>query len=596
MNIKKKRAALLKYVSLVLFFILIISGFLSFVSLGIFAQEDQSPQAAPLSKSFLEFLKGQEMRKWKNISDDGHPLGLVPSPREVLPFHVLPQVKIDGLPSSFDLRDWEKLPPVRDQGNCGSCWAFASFGSLESFLRPIEKWNFSEQHLIDHHDFDWEPCDGGNIDMTTAYLARWSGPITEQDVPYIYSRPYDFAPLGLNVRKHVQNIIYLPPRKNSLDNDLIKQAIMSYGAVYTSMFFASKAYNPSSKAFYNPDKKKGAHAVAIVGWDDNFDKNKFNELPPGNGAFIARNSWGWNWGESGYFYVSYYDAYFARRYYNAVITAETKNNYKRIYQYDPLGATWDLGWGNSNTGWFSNIFTSVARDSVIAVSFYSFGTSADYEVYIYSGVSPNNPRLGTLKLKQTGSLSHPGYYTIKLKKSVSLRAGERFSVVVKLKTNNYNWPIAYEYPFKNYSSRAKAQAGESFISPNGKNWYDLHTAWDGEFANSNVCLKAFTGYPPLYPPKNFAIQRLVNDLIFFKEYVNRLTWEENPQNKTTIVSYRLYRKAKGDPDINYQLLEEISPNIFVFDDRGLKEEELYSYRITSADEYGRESDPGEISN
>ena len=66
------------------------------------------------------------------------------------------------------------------------------------------------------------------------------------------------------------------------------------------------------------------------------------DQPPGNGAFIVRNSWGTGWGDAGYFYVSYYDTNFGYGE-NAVFDdAEPTSNYNAIYQYDPLGWTDEL--------------------------------------------------------------------------------------------------------------------------------------------------------------------------------------------------------------------------------------------------------------
>jgi len=62
--------------------------------------------------------------------------------------------------------------------------AFATYGSLESNLLPDATWDFSENNLKNTHGFDWSYCDGGNGDISTAYLARWNGPITETDDPY----------------------------------------------------------------------------------------------------------------------------------------------------------------------------------------------------------------------------------------------------------------------------------------------------------------------------------------------------------------------------------------------------------------------------
>ena len=76
---------------------------------------------------------------------------------------------------------------------------------------------------------------------------------------------------------------------------------------------ASRRYYSASTASYYYNGSSGTnHDVLIVGWDDNYAAANFATAPPGNGAFIVKNSWGASWGSSGYFYVSYYDTKFGR--------------------------------------------------------------------------------------------------------------------------------------------------------------------------------------------------------------------------------------------------------------------------------------------
>lgn len=67
---------------------------------------------------------------------------------------------------------------------------------------------------------------------------------------------------------------------------------MTYGAVYTTMYYSSSYYNSIYKTYYYNGSSYSNHAVAIVGWDDYFDGSKFGNTPPGDGAFIIRYSWG----------------------------------------------------------------------------------------------------------------------------------------------------------------------------------------------------------------------------------------------------------------------------------------------------------------
>ena len=88
----------------------------------------------------------------------------------------------------------------------------------------------------------------------------------------------------------------------------------------------------------------------------------------------------------------------------------------------------------------------------------------------------------------SGTKSTPGYQTISLASAVYLPKGTSFTVIVKLTTPGYQYPISVEYPVSGYSSGAKASPGQSFISPNGVTWTDTTTVK----ANMNVCLKAYT--------------------------------------------------------------------------------------------------------
>jgi C1A family cysteine protease len=451
------------------------------------------PTKAPLNPEFISYLEARAQgAAAAALTPDGHLLGLIPS-RHLIPneaYRPPSRLTSASIPSFYDLRDQGKLTPIRNQGGCGSCWAFAAFGSLESYLLPAEATDYSENDLIQNSGFDLGPCVGGNLDMAMAYLARWGGPINEADNPYPYS--YNTVEGAALVRKHVQDVAYLPFRVTVADDLPLREAVMTSGAVYIGMRWCSLAYNATHHSFYNDGSYPidGGHAVCVVGWNDDYPASNFNKTAPGNGAYIVRNSWGPSWGENGYFYVSYYDESFGICRYG-VVTSEATNNYSSVYQYDPLGWVDSWGYEGSSAAWAANIFTAAFDAPVAAVSFYAASAGTSYALYLYTNVISGKPRSGSLQVSTSGTMTYAGYCTIDLPASVPLSTGQKFSVVIKLTTPDYRWPIPTEDCEPGWSGSATSSPGQSFIDPSGSvgtTWQDISAS----SSKSNICLKAFT--------------------------------------------------------------------------------------------------------
>ncbi|MHC1626309.1 MAG: C1 family peptidase, partial [Methanoculleaceae archaeon] len=458
------------------------------------ATADTDLRMAPLNPDFVAY---QAMQTDMAASAGGiqGTYGLTPSPLDLSHLDedagstASMEASASSYPATFDLRDQGRVTAVRDQGTAGSCWAFATLASLESYLLPGETTDYSENNMKNllsnsysgGFDRAWDA--GGDRGMSTAYLARWSGPVKEADDPY--DQNSGDSPTGLTVRKHVQDVYFLQDRSSAWDNDEIKQFIQEDGAVYVGIYWGDDYFNPATYGYYNPGYlADGGHAIALVGWDDTYSADNFNLDPGMDGAFIAKNSWGTGWGDAGYFYISYADPTISSL---TMFTAEPATNYDNIYQYDPLGWTQSFGYYDT-TAWFANIFTAGGDENLDAVSFYVGQYNSPYEVYIYKDPSINDPTDGTLVAYTSGTMTMPGYHTVALPQSVPLSAGDRFSAVVKLTTPGYYYPIPVEYPIPDYSSKATASPGESYVSSDGATWEDITTS----YADSNVCVKAFT--------------------------------------------------------------------------------------------------------
>ena len=437
------------------------------------------PALQPANPAFIDALADPSRIVPRTL--DGRGLGLMPCPVDpayTRGLQVDPGV-LTAPPASYDLRTLGRVTSVKNQGAFGTCWAFASLGSLESGLLTTETWDFSEDNLALTSGFgpfsEGLYNHGGNLYMSTAYLARWGGPVTETADKYGDS----YTPSGLTPSKHVQEINWIPARGSATDNTNIKNAVMQYGAAYVAMYWSDSSYKSSTSSYYYYGGTGTNHAVLIVGWNDSYSASNFATRPAGNGAFIVKNSWGTTFGSAGYFYVSYYDTAFGRSDVMAVFNdAEPTGNYTGVYQYDPLGNVVDYGY--STTRWFANAFTAQSTSSIAAVGFYTLTPNTTYQVYTGTSISSKT-------LRTSGTLSYMGYHTVTLPTPVSITSGQTFVVFVKVTAPSSAYLVALEYPYSGYSGAATASAGQSYVSSDGTNWTDVTTL----YANTNVCLKAY---------------------------------------------------------------------------------------------------------
>lgn len=382
------------------------------------------------------------------------------------------------LPEVYDLRQMNALTPIRDQGYTSACWCFSSIGALESqmMITGMGEYDLSENNMYYGHGYIGLHT-GGNRYMSSTYLMRGAGPVPESLDPFQFDQGQyhpDITPVA-----YVPGAVWMP---QGLSTEVIKQTIIDYGALDAAMNFSDGFFDNSNNSYYYPGYAGASinHLVNIVGWDDNYS------TAGGRGAWIVRNCWGTEWGEAGYFYVSYND-YFIARFPAYWPKIEPYNSQTRILQYDDVGYIGDWGFG-SNTAHAMIKYDIPAGYMLNRIGSYTTfqPSSVSYGIYSsFDGVSPSG------LLTQTSSDTHPyyGFYVKELSNPLYFPTATSVYVLARFVTPGYGYPLAVEY----------AQAGTA--SPNISSrvaWisqYGTDGTWTAVGANTNspidLCTKLY---------------------------------------------------------------------------------------------------------
>lgn len=486
-------------------------------------------KTAPINPEYIDY-----------IENGGTDNGIVPDAKDLSYLSVNYAKQSNRLsarvntPTSYDMRDYGYAPATVDQGNYATCWAFQSTATLESLLiRQNPLISFSVNHLTWFSYTGGKESEmynyyggltgidpyylGGNVATALGTLSAWKGPVSTSAMPYEPEAKKNES-LRYSSEYHVQDSIcfsgarYFDEHWVSQANvELVKQVMLENKiAVGIDYCHNEVYYNSQTAAFYCNEPVSINHSVTIIGWDDNYSKNNFNDncRPEHDGAWLARNSWGADWGDNGTFWLSYEDKSIK---YTSVYSLEEADNYENNYQYDYCGWLMSVSADSfadekyaSKQGYMANIFTAKGDEQLEAVSFYTTDVNSSYDISVYTGVNENEPTSGKQALRsQSGTEFYCGYHTVELNEPITLKAGERYSVVVKLTNPDYAYPIPVETAALSYTVDSPtycAKGGESYFSEDGKDWHDIikvnENSEEMRFQTSNVCLKAFTNPIP----------------------------------------------------------------------------------------------------
>lgn len=203
----------------------------------------------------------------------------------------------DKLPTEINYVSTGKVSRVKNQGKCGSCWAFSTTGAVESRLRLLfnRSDHLSEQHLLDCSASN-HGCDGGLMDRALDDINLMGGMYTEEDYPYLGQKDS----CRLDYKKIVEGTRLLQyDFSRPCDVEDMKRKLVAHGPLCSAV-----EVDPLYFVFYQEgifDREKPSHrlnhAVLLVGYDQ-------SETDPKSHHWLIKNSWGESWGEKGYMRVA----------------------------------------------------------------------------------------------------------------------------------------------------------------------------------------------------------------------------------------------------------------------------------------------------
>jgi C1A family cysteine protease/sugar lactone lactonase YvrE len=236
------------------------------------------------------------------------------------------------LPAAIDWRSngGNFVTPVRDQGSCGSCWVFSSVAGVESFLlrknnTPGIDLDLSEQAVLSFSGGG--TCDGGSADQASEFALTTGIPL-ESCSPYtgVYSQNPVVCQNWQSQTYKVSG--YLSKTCSGATAREIKEALVAQGPIVLSMQVYEDFHAYTSGVYSHVSGNlDGGHYVLLVGYDDTTQ------------SFTVKNSWGTDWGETGFFRIAYSEM--------SSLTKFCKDSY--LWYYSPSYSTSSY-WGSQGTG------------------------------------------------------------------------------------------------------------------------------------------------------------------------------------------------------------------------------------------------------
>ncbi len=401
-------------------YIVIIIGLLLFNN--VYALDYVKNAGCTLTNEYIEWLKLPDAERRKVIEPNKCEETIKYSSINIINSNVSSIDNVDYKTlSKFDLRNVSGksyVTPQKDQDNTNLCWTFATNSVIESaaLVEGGSALDLSEKHIafnttykIDDGNYNplgfysntsWDV--GGNYLRSGEYLISGRGPVLESKLPWSTTKSTIDNATKLKADYSVDEVKIASNSRGACSEDSIlniKYLLTNYGAVAANMYGGSVIdsiddyiSNDKTSYYYNGTFQSN-HAVTIVGWDDNYSKEKFSEsksgTPTGDGAWIIKNTYsslfpGDDYLDPGYHYISYYDKNICSTYMSAN-GIKSKNASENNYYYDSLGFTGFVYSDNKDT-YFKEIYTKKSTNSEILTKIsllnYKIMNNDDkYEIY-----------------------------------------------------------------------------------------------------------------------------------------------------------------------------------------------------------------------